>query len=130
MDCTQFLEVPRTYNHIFHEYFQEKFNLTGTTYFLVSTIKETIDSYCITVEISPGKTLNISFDLDPEQQKQLINILQKHSGAFAWDYKDMPGIHPDTCMHHIYLQENARPVRQPQHCMNHVVKDIVKSELQ
>jgi hypothetical protein len=130
VDCTQFPEVPRTYNHIFHKDFQENFDPTGTTSFLVSSIKETTDPYCITVEISPGKTLNISADLDSEQQKQLISLLQKHSGAFSWDYKDMPGIHPDTCTHHIYLQENARPVRQPQRRMNPAVKDIVKEELQ
>jgi hypothetical protein len=107
VDCTQFPEVTQTYNHIFHKDFQENFDPTGTTSFLVSAIKETTDPYCITVEIIPGKTLNISVDLDSEQQKQLINLLQKHSGAFSWDYKDMPGIHPDTCTHHIYLQENV-----------------------
>ena len=73
--------------------------------------------------------MNINADLDSEQEKQLINLLQKHSGAFSWDYKDMPGIHPDTCTHHIYLQENVRPNRQPQRRMNPIVKDIVKEEL-
>jgi hypothetical protein len=130
VDCTQFPEVPQIYNHIFHKDFQENFDPTRTTSFLVSAIKETIDPYCIIVEISPGKTLNINVDLDSEQHKQLVILLQKHFGAFFWDYKDMPGIHPDTCTHHIYLQENAIPIRQPQLHMNLVVKDIVKEELQ
>jgi hypothetical protein len=42
----------------------------------------------------------------------------------------MPGFTLDTCTHHIYLQENARPVRQPQRHMNPALKDIVKEELQ
>ena len=42
----------------------------------------------------------------------------------------MRGIHPDTCIHHIYTQENVRPIKQPQRQMNHVLKDIVKDELQ
>ena len=42
----------------------------------------------------------------------------------------MKGIHPDTCIHHIYTQENIRPVRQPQRRMNPALKDIVKDELQ
>ena len=41
----------------------------------------------------------------------------------------MRGIHVDTCIHHIYTQENANPVRQPQRRMNLTLKDIVKEEL-
>jgi hypothetical protein len=33
-------------------------------------------------------------------------------------------------MHHIYTQENAKPIRQPQWRMNPALKDIVKDELQ
>jgi hypothetical protein len=41
----------------------------------------------------------------------------------------MHGIHHNTCMHHIYIQENSRPIRQPQRRMNMVLKEIVKEEL-
>ena len=51
-------------------------------------------------------------------------------GAFAWEYKDMHGIHPDVCIHHIYTQEDAKPVRQFQRRMNPTLKDLVKEELQ
>ena len=68
--------------------------------------------------------------LDYNQQTQLIQVLQKQSGPFALEYKDMCGIHPDMCIHHIYTQENERRIRQPQRRMIHVLKDIVKDELQ
>ena len=42
----------------------------------------------------------------------------------------MKGIHPDTCIHHIYMDPNIPPVRQPQRRMNPALKDIVKEELQ
>ena len=42
----------------------------------------------------------------------------------------MRGIHPDMRIHHIYNQENVRPIRQPQRRMNPVLKDIVRDELQ
>ena len=42
----------------------------------------------------------------------------------------MHGIHHDTCIHHIYTQEDVRPNRKPQCRINHVLKDIVKEELQ
>ena len=42
-----------------------------------------------TVEIFPGRTLNINKNLEKLQQEKLTKILQKHSAAFAWEYTDM-----------------------------------------
>ena len=42
----------------------------------------------------------------------------------------MKGIHPDTCVHHIYIDDKINHVRQPQRRMNPALKDIVKEELQ
>ena len=72
----------------------------------------------------------INSELDTNQQQKLIKVLQKKIGAFAWEYEDMHGIHPDICIHHIYTQEDAKPVRQFQRRMNPSLKDIVKEELQ
>lgn len=82
------------------------------------------------VEISPEKSLHINPELEGQQTKKLIELLKKQSRAFAWDYNDMKGIHPNTCSHHIYTQKGAKPVRQPQRWMNPALKDIVKDELQ
>jgi hypothetical protein len=40
----------------------------------------------------------------------------------------MHGIHPDTCIHHIYIQGNSISIRQPQRHMNPMLKEIVKEE--
>ena len=42
----------------------------------------------------------------------------------------MKGIHPDTCIHHIYMDVSISPIRWPQRRMNDALKDIVKEELQ
>jgi hypothetical protein len=42
----------------------------------------------------------------------------------------MKGIHPNTCIHHIYTQGELTPVRQPQRKMNLALKDTVKEEIQ
>lgn len=42
----------------------------------------------------------------------------------------MHGIHPKTCIHHIYIDETIKLVRQPQRRMNPIMKEIVKEELQ
>ena len=87
-------------------------------------------SYTMPYEINPGNFLHINFGLDIDQQKQLVDILKEQLGAFAWEYTDMKGIHPDTCIHHIYIHGEVTPVRKPQKRMNPALKDIVKEEIQ
>jgi len=41
----------------------------------------------------------------------------------------MQGIHPKTCIHHIYIDETIKLVRQPQRRMNPMMKEIVKEDL-
>jgi hypothetical protein len=68
--------------------------------------------------------------LEPEQKTQVIEMIQRQFDAFAWDYADMKGIHPDTCTLHIYTNDQIRLVRKPQRRMNPTLTDIVKEELQ
>jgi hypothetical protein len=42
----------------------------------------------------------------------------------------MKGIHPNTCIHHIYTQGGVTHVRKPQRRMNPTLKHIVKEEIQ
>ena len=67
-----------------------------------------------TIEIEPGKILNINNNLNDDQQHKLIQVLRKYKGAFAWDYPNMKGIDPQLCMHHIYTKKDERPIQQPQ----------------
>eukprot|EP00253_Pinus_taeda_P002916 PITA_02916 len=82
------------------------------------------------VEFGPKKTLKISSSLSPSQEKELCSLLTRHLEAFAWSYKEMTGIHPSVCTHHIYIKEDCKLVRQPQRRMNPALKDIVKEEVQ
>jgi hypothetical protein len=82
------------------------------------------------VEFGPERALKISSSLSPSQEKELCNLLASHLDAFAWSYKEMKGVHPSVCTHHIYIKEDCKPVRQPQRRMNPALKDIVKEELQ
>jgi hypothetical protein len=86
--------------------------------------------FTIPYEISLGIFLHINSGLNADQKKQLVSILKKQSGEFAWEYIDMKGIHPDTCIHRIYTQGEIPPVRKPQRRMNPTLKDIVKEEIQ
>ena len=92
----------------------------------VFTIEEHTGPFTIPCEVGPKKFMHINAGLSEDQQAQLIKVLKKQVGAFAWEYIDMKGIHPDTCIHHIYMDPNLPPVRQPQRRMNPSLKDIVK----
>eukprot|EP00253_Pinus_taeda_P028310 PITA_28310 len=87
-------------------------------------------SKSVTIEIEPGKTLNINPNLTDDQKQQLMKLLKENKEAFAWDYKDMKGISPELCTHRIYIKEGSRPVCQPQRRMNPNLREIVKEELQ
>ena len=42
----------------------------------------------------------------------------------------MKGISPNNFIHHIYIEENCKPIRQPQRRMNPNLREIVKEESQ
>lgn len=84
----------------------------------------------ITIEIEPGKTLNINPNLTDDEKQQLMKLLCENKEAFTCDYTDMKGIYPELCTHCIYVKEGSRPVCQPQRRMNPNLREIVKEELQ
>jgi hypothetical protein len=65
------------------------------------------------VDIAPGRLLNINANLNEQQQQKLIQILSKYQQAFAWEYSDMKGIDPQLCTHHIYIEKDAEPSDNP-----------------
>ena len=118
------------FEHIFSQNFQETSGLEDSVKYSICTIDKSLEPSIKPVEISPGKLLYINSELDTNQQQKLLKVLQKQTREFAWEYKVMHGIHLDICIHHIYTQEDAKPVRQFQRQMNPALKDIVKEELQ
>jgi hypothetical protein len=100
--CVDFPQSFPQFEYMFGEEFQEQFDpsILYSTYFIFE-IDESATSYTIPYEISSWKCLHINSGLDEDQQKKLVNVLKQKSGAFAWEYTDMKGIHPDTCIYHI-----------------------------
>ena len=43
-----------------------------------------------------------------------MDILKENKQAIGWEITDLKGISPAVCTHHIYLEEEAKSVRQPQ----------------
>ena len=71
----------------------------------------------------------ISSDLAPPQEEALLQLLRKHKQALGWSISDLRGISPLICTHRIFLEENAKPVRQMQRRLNPNMKDVVRGEV-
>eukprot|EP00253_Pinus_taeda_P021927 PITA_21927 len=112
-----------------HDQFQEKSNIEyfSSRQMSLYSIEEFGNSK---IEIFLGRTLNINNNLEKLQREKLIKTLQQHFAAYAWEYTDMKGISPKTCIHQIYIEENCRPIGQPQRRMNPNLREIVKEKLQ
>ena len=98
-----------TLHQIFSLDFQENSDSQPSLSHIVALCYCTLEPETTLVEISPGKSLHITSDLDSSQQEQLVTLLRDHLDAFGWSYVDMKGIPPETCTHHIYIQEGAPP---------------------
>ncbi|RVW61089.1 Retrovirus-related Pol polyprotein from transposon 17.6 [Vitis vinifera] len=56
----------------------------------------------------------VSSTLTSDQEDSLLGVLRKCKKAIGWQVSDLKGISPLVCTHHIYMEEDAKPVRQPQ----------------
>ena len=112
--------------------FQENCTTSSLQYLFqtVFPVNSISNSHIKSIEIFLGIFLNINANLEESQEQQLIELLRKYSKVFAWENTDMVGIHLETCTHHIYIEENVRPIRQPQSRMNPMLKEIVNIELE
>ncbi|WVZ25786.1 hypothetical protein V8G54_004330 [Vigna mungo] len=68
----------------------------------------------------------ISTLLTDEQEKQLLQVIRDHREAIGWILADIPGINPSFCMYRILLEEDAKPVGQPQGRLNSQLMGVVK----
>ncbi|XP_057723862.1 uncharacterized protein LOC130939805 [Arachis stenosperma] len=71
----------------------------------------------------------IASELSSEEEEKLLDVRRKYKKAIGWSLADIIGIDPRECMHSIFLQEGARPVRQPQQRLNPTIHDVVKKEV-
>ncbi|XLS81678.1 hypothetical protein HN51_047509, partial [Arachis hypogaea] len=71
----------------------------------------------------------IARKLTSQQEEQLLSVLRRHKKAIGWSLADIVGINPQVCEHRIFLEEGARPVRQPQRRLNLTILEVVKKEV-
>jgi hypothetical protein len=59
----------------------------------------------------------------------LQRFFTKHVSVFAWSYKDLKGVPPKICEHHIHLEEGAKPICQRQRRLNPKYSLLIKEEI-
>ncbi|GJV30212.1 DNA-directed DNA polymerase [Tanacetum coccineum] len=71
----------------------------------------------------------ISSLLNSQEKESLLKVLTQHKAALAWKVADIKGISPSFCTHKILMEDNFKPVVQPQRRLNPKVQDVVKAEI-
>ncbi|GJT48814.1 hypothetical protein Tco_0974971 [Tanacetum coccineum] len=71
----------------------------------------------------------ISSELSEREKISLLQVLEKRKGAISWKMSDIKGISPSYCTHKILMEDDFKPVIQPQRRLNPKVQDVVKNEI-
>ncbi|GJY03911.1 DNA-directed DNA polymerase [Tanacetum coccineum] len=67
--------------------------------------------------------------LSKKEKILLLQVLEKLKGAIAWKMSDIKGISPSFCTYKILMEDDFKPVIQPQRRLNPKVQDVVKNEI-
>ena len=71
----------------------------------------------------------ISSLLNTAQEGSLLHVLRENKQSLGWKITDLKGISPVVYTHHIYLEEEAKSVRQPQKRLNPHMQEVVRAEV-
>ncbi|KAK1650214.1 hypothetical protein QYE76_068019 [Lolium multiflorum] len=71
----------------------------------------------------------ISSKLSEFEEERLLEILKKHRGAIGYTLDDLKGISPSICQHAINMEDDAKPVVEPQRRLIPKMKDVVRNEV-
>ncbi|RVW13757.1 Retrovirus-related Pol polyprotein from transposon 17.6 [Vitis vinifera] len=57
------------------------------------------------------------------------HFLKRCKKAIGWQISDLKGISPLVCTHHIYMEEEAKPIHQLQRRLNPHLQEVVRAEV-
>nr|CAN69399.1 hypothetical protein VITISV_023829 [Vitis vinifera] len=71
----------------------------------------------------------ISSSLTTPQEECLLEVLRRCKKSIGWKISDLKGISPLVCTYHIYMEEEVKPVHQPQRRLNPHMQEVVQAEV-
>ncbi|RVW11778.1 Retrovirus-related Pol polyprotein from transposon 297 [Vitis vinifera] len=69
------------------------------------------------------------FISDQSSREMFNGSSQRCKKAIGWQISDLKGISPLVCTHHIYMEEEAKPIRQFQRRLNPHLQEVVRAEV-
>ncbi|CAJ2666225.1 unnamed protein product [Trifolium pratense] len=72
------------------------------------------------------KPVIISSSLSKGEEESLIQVLKNNKEAIGWALSDLKGISPSYCMHSIMMEDDYKPVAQPQRRLNPTMKEVLE----
>nr|GEX51702.1 DNA-directed DNA polymerase [Tanacetum cinerariifolium] len=71
----------------------------------------------------------IAKDLKDEEKTALIEVLNLHKQALAWQLSDIKGIDPEFYTHKILIEDDFKPAVQHQRRVNPKIHEVIKKEV-
>ncbi|CAN6691345.1 unnamed protein product [Malus baccata var. baccata] len=68
-------------------------------------------------------------NLSSTEEDKLLRILRSYQDAIGWTIADIKGISPTIFMHKILLEDGVKLVIDAQHCLNPIMKEVVRNEV-
>jgi hypothetical protein len=78
----------------------------------------------------PDRAVTIGAHLNPEEEKELIQFLNKNKDVFAWSAKDLQGVDRDIIEHTLETDEKIMPKKQKLQKMFEEKVKAVEDEVQ
>jgi hypothetical protein len=78
----------------------------------------------------PDRAVTIGAHLNPEEEKELIQLLNKNKDVFAWSAKDLQGVDRDVIEHTLETDEKIMPKKQKLRKMFEEKVKAVEAEVQ
>jgi hypothetical protein len=67
--------------------------------------------------------------LSNDETRRLVATLERYRSVIGYSLKDMKGISPSLCTHHIPIEQDYKPIRDHQRWLNNVMREVVNKEL-
>jgi hypothetical protein len=78
----------------------------------------------------PDRAVTIGAHLNPEEEKELIQFLNKNKDVFAWSAKDLQGVDKDIIEHALEADQKIAPKKQKLQKMSEEKVKVVEAEVQ
>jgi hypothetical protein len=78
----------------------------------------------------PNRAVTIGAHLNPEEEKELIQFLNKNKDVFAWSAKDLQGVDRDIIEHSLETDERIPPKKEKLQKMSEEKVKAVEAEVQ